>query len=156
MLGLLKLYQSTGNLGSAQELFLDAANAEKNEEITLNNLAVVAALARNYQMATATWKRQLKVNPKSEFALQNLGLVMDMIQKKQLILKEDSLKKEVDLYIAATEASNAEFNPEVGFLFMYPPSDEFTAEEVSKFFIQTDRKKDAISASYEWKMIQRR
>lgn len=133
-----------------------AANAAKDKEITLNNLAVASVLAKEYKTAFQAWKRQLKVNPTSEYAVQKLGLVMEMVQNRQIVLKGDALEKIADLYVTVINASDAEFNEDVGFLFMYPPSDEFENDEISKFFIQKDRNHLPIDAPYEWKYVRKR
>lgn len=117
---ILGMYALTKNYdrAAAFNYFRKCVKANAKNLSVLNNYGVAAMENRKFDAALEAWERMAKIDATVPELAQNVGCLMDLMNKKRITLKEPEQLRLIELYIAACTNQNREHNPAAGFLLL--------------------------------------
>ncbi len=102
----------------ALKYFQKAVKANPKDPSVLNNYGVAAAENKKFDVALQAWGQLAKVeNPPMELA-QNIGTMLDLINKKRVAMKEAEVTRLVDLYTTVCTTQHLDHDIDLGFMLM--------------------------------------
>lgn len=101
--------------------FKKCVNLDKKNPAILNNYAVAAMENKRYVLALQVWEYLAKIDATLPALGQNVGCMMDLMNRKRIVLKEEEQLRLVALYIAACSDQNRDRDANTGFLLMPIP-----------------------------------
>ena len=106
------------NAAKAYTYLLKCVKANPKDPSVLNNYGVASIETKRFDLALQSWERLAKIDPTLPVLAQNVGCMMDLLNKKRIVLKEPEQLRLVELYILTCANQNRDRNPTLGFLLL--------------------------------------
>ena len=149
VLGLVEAF-SNQNVVSAHAAFARCEKKTKDAEV-LNNFAVTSVLRGKYADALGAWETLAEMETPPEAAVQNVGVMMDRVNRQQMKNLDAKTKKRlVDLHVAFRKKAPDGYDDSRGWMFM-PLEGVTDNEECGAFFTKKAVKGKVKEGAYEWK-----
>ena len=135
---ILGMYAMTKQDNSVKALtyFAKCVKVNAKDPSVLNNYGVAAMENKRFSLALESWERLAKIDPTLPVLAQNVGCMMDLLNKKRIVLKEPEQLRLVELYILTCANQNRDRDPALGFMLLPPQSGVGHRPDCDSAFVQ--------------------
>ncbi len=116
--------------------FQKCVKVDAKNPAVLNNYGVAAMENKKVIPALQAWERLAKLDATLPALGQNVGCLMDLMNKKRVTLQEAEQLRLVDLYIAVCTNQNRDRDPNCGFMLMPPQEGAGCRPDCDSVFVQ--------------------
>ena len=106
------------NAVKALTYFTKCVKANPKDPSVLNNYGIAAMENKKFTLALESWERLAKIDSTLPVLGQNVGCMMDLLNKKRIVLKEPEQLRLVELYMTTCANQNRDRDPTLGFMLL--------------------------------------